>query len=391
MKIWAIILALALGMALLPSCRDKSQINNKVVVTAVGVDAGEDGECHLSIQAIETLKTSGSLTQQEDNATSVYESDGPSVAGALKSFVTTTGRNAYILHNRVIAVGMEQLQSQPLLSLIDYFIRNHEGRPLVDMVVCRGKAAELLNIPSKSYTIPAEHLSMLLNEGEKWGYVARADLLDVERAVSGMFDATLPIVNVKSEGEGEEKKQTVLMDGTAVFRNGHLAGELDEAATRGLLFGRGDIDQCLYVLEMVRQDGTEDRLTVEIHGSDTQIDVQRQGNAALFTIRISCRAEISEEYRPENWALHNLPAIEEALSRMIEQDVRAMLDATIMDMGCDVLGLCRLLQKREPRVIRGFESQWPERLRECEIRVEADARINNVGVESGENPRPVGD
>ena len=38
MKLWAVILALAIGMALLPEFRDKSEITNRVVVTAVGID-----------------------------------------------------------------------------------------------------------------------------------------------------------------------------------------------------------------------------------------------------------------------------------------------------------------------------------------------------------------
>ena len=57
-------LALAVGFALLPSCREKSLTNSRVVVTAVGIDAGEEADCRLSIQAIETLKTSGSLTER---------------------------------------------------------------------------------------------------------------------------------------------------------------------------------------------------------------------------------------------------------------------------------------------------------------------------------------
>ena len=142
MKIWVMTLILAVGFALLPSCREKSLTNSRVVVTAVGIDAGEEADCRLSIQAIETLKTSGSLTEQAENATKVYDIEAPSVAGALQSFVTRTGRSSYILHNRAVVIGLEQAQRRPLSALLDYFIRNHEGRSTVDMAVCRGEAAE---------------------------------------------------------------------------------------------------------------------------------------------------------------------------------------------------------------------------------------------------------
>ena len=39
MKVWVLALALAVGFALLPSCREKSLTNSRVVVTAEGIDA----------------------------------------------------------------------------------------------------------------------------------------------------------------------------------------------------------------------------------------------------------------------------------------------------------------------------------------------------------------
>ena len=98
-----LLFVLVIAAALLPSCREKSQISNRVVVTAIGID-DKDGMCGVSIQAIEVLKTSGSLTEQEKNVTSVYSVEGKSVAGALTAFVADSGRSTYILHNKIIAL-----------------------------------------------------------------------------------------------------------------------------------------------------------------------------------------------------------------------------------------------------------------------------------------------
>ena len=99
MKMWAIVAILLLGMSLLPSCREKSQMSSRAVVTAIGIDADGDGGCALSVQAVEALKTAGSLSQQEGNATRVYTGGGQTVSAALGSFISTLGRSAYILHN----------------------------------------------------------------------------------------------------------------------------------------------------------------------------------------------------------------------------------------------------------------------------------------------------
>ncbi|HIW73898.1 MAG TPA: hypothetical protein H9684_06210, partial [Firmicutes bacterium] len=104
MRTWFLLVAVLLGFVMVPSCREKSQINNRVVVTAVGIDdAGDDG-CALSIQAVEALRITGALVNQEDNATGLYQTQGESVASAMKSFVTQTGRNTYLLQNRAIVL-----------------------------------------------------------------------------------------------------------------------------------------------------------------------------------------------------------------------------------------------------------------------------------------------
>lgn len=389
MKFWAIALALAIGIALLPSCQKKANTNTRVVVTAIGIDAAEEEECHLSIQAVEPLKTSGSLTEQEENATAVYEIDGPSVSGALKSFVTHTGRSAYILHNRVIAIGLDQIKRRSLSSLLDYFVRGSEGRSTVDMVICRDRASDLLKAPSEGYTIPAEHLSMFLEEGSRWGYAIPADLLTVERSTSGMFDAAIPIVRLASqEGEdGQEHNVGIVMDGTAIFRQGEYVGELDESGTRGLLFVLGKTQQCL--INMAEEIGRqEDRLTIEISHARTDVDVKASGTAATFTFRVKCDAVILEEYLPGTLPLNQLPQVAKTLERRIQQDMETALSSTI-GWGCDVAGFTRMIRKHCPEIIRGYEDQWPQRLQDCRFVVEVQADLTKAGGEADTaTPRP---
>lgn len=367
MKYWAIALALAVLAALLPSCQEKSETSRRIMVTAIGIDEGEDGNCRLSIQAVETMKTSGSLTEQEDNPTLVYDLEGPSVAGTLDAFVTRTGRSTYILHNRAVVIGLEQAKKQPLTEQLDYFIRHHEGRSTVDMVVCRGEASKLLEIPSAGYTIPSDQLSMLLQEGQRLGYAVATDMLDVERSASGMFDMALPIVRVEGDG-GEAVMKT---DGTAVFRQGEYAGELDEAATRGLLFGRGDLERCTYILPQT--DGS--RLTLQVQSSKTDVSISKSSLSASIRLAVRCRAQLLEEYGgglPQG----GLEAVGRQLEEAIRRDTMTALETTVRDWGCDVYGFARMVKKKLPELVQGHEDEWPARLQSCRFEVDVRAAIS---------------
>lgn len=372
MKFWAIALALAISIALLPSCQEKSETTRRIVVTAVGIDAAEEGRYRLSIQAIEPLKTSGSLTEQADNPTVVYETEGMSVAGALDAFVAQTGRSTYTLHNRAVVISLELAKSLPLSILLDYFIRNHEGRSSVDVVLCRGEAADLLAVPSAGYTIPSDQLAMLVQEGWRQGYAVVSDLLSLERSASGMYDAALPILRM--EGEGEEAG--MVLDGTALFRQGVYAGELDESGTKGLLFGRDDMKRCQYSLHLPDREGNDRRITLQIESSHTGVRIEPEGLTAAVRLSISCEAYVAEAAGGLPIGPADRPALEVALSQVIRRDAEEALDKSLRQWGCDVYGFTRMVKKKAPQLIRGFEDTWPQRLRDSRFTVEAAAAVD---------------
>ena len=152
---------------------------------------------------------------------------------------------------------------------------------------------------------------------------------------------------------------------------------MDAAGTRGLLYGRNEMQRCLYTLD------TDQWGAVSLQVSDvsTRVEVSALGQSAAFTFSVSCRAEILEEHNTGVADKALLEDMSERLERQITEDIEGMLKVTIRQYGCDVLGLCRRLKKQAPSVIRGFEEEWPERLRECRYTVEVSAQVNSVGAQ----------
>lgn len=159
MKMWAIVAILLLGMSLLPSCREKSQMSSRAVVTAIGIDADGDGRLCAVCTGSRGAENCRQPVPAGGQCDQGIHRRGQTVSAALGSFISTLGRSAYILHNQAIVVGMEQAQQQTLTTLTDYFMRNYQGRPLVDMVMARGRAEDVLRVPSAAYAVPAEQLT----------------------------------------------------------------------------------------------------------------------------------------------------------------------------------------------------------------------------------------
>lgn len=307
--------ALLLSVPLLCGCNTQTALRGEIVVTALGIH-NQDGACRLSVQAVEGLKTASSLSEQDDTATAVYEASGESVSAALHAFLNEAGRHAYILQNQIVAVSIAQCKAQSLFDSLDYLIRSKEGRTLVPTVVCRGNPADLLGISSGNDAIPARYVVGMLTEGADWGVCVKRDLLDIQRAYSGMFDATLPIVTV-SDGAPQP-------DGTALFRDGAFVGELTREQTTGLLLLGDEAPQLLY---------TESGVTYTLSSLKTKLTVQTDGQQ--FRYQFTVTGEVSVTERQGN-AKPQKAAAERFVKGCMEDALR-----TLNETDCDPLGLAR--------------------------------------------------
>ena len=194
-----------------------------------------------------------------------------------------------------------------------------------------------------------------------------------------MYDMVMPIVRVDKTGE----EPAMVMDGTAVFRRGEYAGELDEAATRGLLFGRGDLQTCTYPLSLPGAAQGAEKLTVEVTSSKTRVHIRPEGQAAAIRLTITCSATVLEEYRAAGLESSDLQAVSAALQAAIRRDVQRALDKTIGEWGCDVYGFSRMVKKKAPELVRGQEAAWPARLRDCRFEIEVKADADKAGGVAG--------
>lgn len=295
----AVLLVLTVG--LFRSCGEKPAISDQAVITGMGIEKGKDGY-RLCVQAIDVLKTSANLSEQSESATSVYVVDGHSVGDGLYSFLNEVGRETYILHNQVIALQTDLCQSTSVFQLTDYFLRNAETNSQVPIVLCRQSPQKLLEYQSANDAIAAEYIARLLQEGYQSGQCVQTRILDLQRAYSGMCDMVIPILSMTNS--------TPQLDGTGVFRQGTLVGELTPDQTVGLLLADGRLDRLLQ---------TVDGVTFRISDCHTRVEVTEQADGFLYTFSVSGKVSVDELDRPlsQTKRKESLKGLEAQLSETI--------------------------------------------------------------------------
>lgn len=307
--------AMILLTVLLTGCNTTTALRDEIVVTALGIHQ-KNGVCTLSVQSVEALKTASSLSEQEDTATAVYEASGKSVSAALHAFLNETGRETYILQNRILALSTEQCAAQSLYDSLDYFIRSEEGHSQTPVVVFRGDPSKLLGVSSGNDAIPARYLVGILRESADGGIGIYRDLLDIRRSASGMLDAALPILSMADD--------IPVPDGTALFRGGNLVGELNKAQTVGLLLLGDELRRTLY---------SANGVTYELESVKTKLTVERDGQQFAYHFAVTGKAQVVEQ---KSGSTVRVSDVETYLIDCMQSALR-VLDST----ECDPLGLAR--------------------------------------------------
>lgn len=312
------ILLIAAAVFSFSNRRNTTSVSNQIVVTAVGI-AQKGDEVLLSVQAVDALKTSASLSEQSNPATGLYEAKAPSVSAALQQFLNESGRSTYILHNKLIAIGEEVVNNGSLYDTLDFFLRNMECHALVDVVVCRGDPQSLLTIQSENDAIEAEYVARMLDEGARLGMAIPSRLLDVQQTASGEYDVAIPILRVENG--------TPRLDGTALFRNGYKVGELSVEETTALLYAGNAIRSCMHTL---------DGITFRVSSVSTTLSFERDGSCSAH---IRGKAEVRESH--QGLTEQEKEAAVAQLERELSRRVSTVLETMARDYDSDPLALKR--------------------------------------------------
>ncbi len=345
---------LVMIVGLFRSCGEKPAISDQVVVTGIGIEQG-DGGYRLTVQAIDVLKTASNLSEQSESATSVYTVEGRSVGDGLYAFLNEVGRETYIPHNQVIALQADLCKTTSVFQLADYFLRNAETNSQVPIVLCRQSPKKLLEYQSNNDVITAEYTARLLQEGYESGQCVLTRMLDLQRAYSGMCDLVVPILNVSDT--------VPQLDGTGVFSEGRLVGELTPIQTMGLLFADDRINHTLQ---------TVDAVTFRIDDCSTHTTAQEWEESFIYTFAVSGKVSIGETDK----LLTKRQRVEyvERLSAQLELTITDALE-TVTAWQSDPLYLTRLAAKQTGCT----QEKAADRLSESRFEVTVDLHFVETG------------
>lgn len=346
------------------------------IVSGVGIDPVENGdEVALSIQIIKPGQVSptgaGGGQGAGGGGSKAYlmvKSQGSTIFQAVRRAHIQSGRRLYWPHNEVIIFG-ESIANKGIRPYFDFFVRDTEPRPSQWVIVARGQAGELLQVPPLMEDISGLEFTFVIEDFNLTSFIFPVTVQEMLNRL--LSRTTAPIAPVfKKEGSAK-----VVVDGTAVFKEDRMIGFLNINETRGLL----------WVIDKVRSGiveanlDEERRFSLEIVSSRGELRPEVQNGRIRAKIRIKTEVNIGEEMGMDTLASpERLHRLEQAGAQTIRQEIMAAWNRA-QEMSADIYGLGEAIGRRYRREWKGMEPRWEELFSQVEPEIEVKVVIRRLG------------
>lgn len=210
------------------------QIHERLMIQGLGIDK-EDNDYIVTAQVF--LKNMPD--DKEGQSTEIITSKGKSVFDAINNMSDQTGKKPLYSQNLVVIIGKD-LALQGVDNVMDFFIRYHESRPSVKLIVSKTNAQEILNFKQEDKLVSAQDIVSLAESKKFTSDILSSDILDfISNLQSEISDPSTICIDIKKIGD----EKVIATDGQAVFNKGKLVGFLNEDETLGaLIIGSGGSD-----------------------------------------------------------------------------------------------------------------------------------------------------
>ncbi|MDF2671291.1 MAG: Ger(x)C family spore germination protein [Paenibacillus sp.] len=360
---------------MLTGCWNKLELTERAFVQAVAIDAIGDNNIQLT-----TLfyKPGGGTLSEGAAAAGGYNvtTQGSNLSDAMDKITSLLGRLSQWSHMRTLLISEKLASEQQLRSVIDHFMRDHEAREYVLVIITKGTASQYLQgKPFVENTMGQQLREMNYYTTRFTGKSRQSDMLQTSiqlKSQSGI--AILPYMYMSSEDSSK-----AAIDGLAVLKNGiYVNNAIPISFTRYLLMMRNEYKRG--VLGFPCQGQTEGKQNSFDH---VAIRSSMKVTPSKETVKVQIHLMLEGNYGGLYCSKVVTPQDEEKVIKDIRNMLEAELSKTvalIKNKKLDLLQLGDHLYRHHPALWKKWKPTWDQRLADASFNFQIDIRIINTGL-----------
>lgn len=347
---------------LLCSCQSNSEVQRRIVVHALGIDAGEKG-FDVSYQVFSGKAPDGAPVDADESTVVTLTAQGRTLYGTEESLRLQTGKEVFLGDVELIVIS-DELKDEPLTEFLQYF-RSSDIYLGVNVVYCKGKASDTIGVKLKQGSATAILLRGVVDEARKNGRALSPLIIGISNALE--LDDEMIAVPVLTLEKGEDKGEEYILtdttlgvfDSQLVTKDGPKA-VIDETAVMGITLLRAEAH------ELSIQAPTEQGIaSVDIKNIRTERSVEISDGVPLVRLNISAQYEIRS---------FPIGSSEEDIRLSAQKE---LLNICVAGYGAikygDIFEIGKLLKKYKPEYVRslgsGLEEVIPKTVFDVNVRL----------------------
>jgi spore germination protein KC len=376
----SVIFFFVLLVFLLSGCWDRREVNDLALVTAAGIDKKSDHVIELSVLV---FIPKGSSSQQEMSGspgggsaqTIMRYAEGTTIADAMSKLQEKLPRHIFWGHCEVFIFD-EELAKENISDHIDFIIRHPQLRERSQLFISYQKAKEILKLMP-----PLERdISEVLRELGNLEIGMNITTKDFSQMLTESGEGALPWIKILPPEEDSEKQQTIaFINGTAIFKENKMIGQIDNALTRGVLWLRNEVKLATITIKPKVEEGGYISMNLLIAKSKLIPKIEN----GKWKIVVKATAETDIIQNTTNLDMSS-PDVVKPLEKLLNKDIKDKILATLSEVQknykTDIFGFSDAFNRKYPKVWAKQKYRWNDIYPEIEVSVDSNIKIHRFGM-----------
>lgn len=370
----AIAVLAAVIVFMLTGCSAKRELEDRAIVSGIGVDFVEDSVSKLAMTVQIVSFQSDNFGEGSDAGTSgtwnlkLYGEDPFEM---LQTAPRKLNKPLYLSHNNIIVFSKETAESG-LRNYLDFFIRDYETRLSVPLMIAEEKASDVLSVKPRLDSVGAQTLKEMAAIQSFGGQSVNTTVFDFAVNLQSAEKATM-IPLVKAEGEGEEKINRIT--GAAVFREDTMVGTFSPGEVRGILWVTGRIGNGASYTET--SNGKISVRTLDASANHT-FEFTDDGNI-IVKLNIKQTSILGSTDGSGGYAIEqNIHEIQKAVAEKIKDEIKKAQNKAI-ELNADVYGFGDEIRRKYPSRWEAMSGNWEEVFRNIQLNCNVEVTVQGTG------------
>lgn len=329
-------------------CSQIAQLNDRLIVQGIGVDY-EKNKYEVTLQVL-NVKNKGESSQKVPKEVEIVKNSGKTVTEAIAKIKEKNGKDPLFAQTLLIVIGSNAAKNG-LKNFIDFFTRDYEFSPLIEVLIAENKASDILSLEKNEETMSAENIVAVskLSSNKSKGFNSNIGNI-VSDLKNEFLQAKALFVSITENSDEKELNINKL----ATFKDDKIYNVLDEELTKGFLLIRA---RTKGVPDVVFSDELSN-ITYYIIKSKSDINISEKNNKLKISIPIKVEIKILETDRDINKNDYN--KIKDLVKNRLKSMAEKSIKKAIIEDETDIFGFSSVYLRRN--LI--YEGKSPSNLKE---------------------------